>query len=176
MEVITPALFRRNPEPSLIGSVGMVNGVRPQINCSVCNTGDIHINGMEGPYTMVLIDGMPIVSGLSTVYGLSGIPTSLVELMAVSDAAAGGVNEMIANQHPEAGEMDAYERVLGDAMSGDATLFAREDYVEEAWRIVDPVLKAGTPVFDYEPQTWGPTPNESNVCPPGGWWNPQLTP
>ena len=99
-----------------------------------------------------------------------------INIMAVSDAAAGGVNEMIANQHPEAGEMDAYERVLGDAMSGDATLFAREDYVEEAWRIVDPVLKAGTPVFEYEPQTWGPTPIESTVCPPGGWWNPQLTP
>ena len=55
-----------------------------------------------------------------------------------------------------AAEMDAYERVLGDAMAGDATLFAREDYVEEAWRIVDPVLKAETPVFQYEPQTWGP--------------------
>ncbi|MBK6475928.1 MAG: TonB-dependent receptor [Flavobacteriales bacterium] len=79
VEVITPALFRKNPSPSLFDAVGMVNGVRPQINCSVCNTGDIHINGMEGPYTMVLIDGMPIVSGLSTVYGLSGIPTSLVE-------------------------------------------------------------------------------------------------
>ena len=52
--------------------------------------------------------------------------------------------------------MDAYERVLGDAMEGDATLFAREDYVEEAWRIVDPVLKAGTPVYEYEPSTWGP--------------------
>ncbi|MBP6313457.1 MAG: TonB-dependent receptor [Flavobacteriales bacterium] len=79
VEVITPALFRKNPSPALFDAVGMVNGVRPQINCSVCNTGDIHINGMEGPYTMVLIDGMPIVSGLSTVYGLSGIPTSLVE-------------------------------------------------------------------------------------------------
>ena len=52
--------------------------------------------------------------------------------------------------------MDAYERVLSDAMAGDATLFAREDYVEEAWRIVDPVLKAGTPVHEYEPKTWGP--------------------
>jgi len=79
VEVITPALFRKSPSPALIDAMGMVNGVRPQINCSVCNTGDIHINGMEGPYTMVLIDGMPIVSGLSTVYGLSGIPTSLVE-------------------------------------------------------------------------------------------------
>ena len=52
--------------------------------------------------------------------------------------------------------MGAYERLLGEAMKGDATLFAREDYVEEAWRIVDPVLKTATPVFDYEPQTWGP--------------------
>ena len=83
VEVITPALFRKNPSPALFDAVGMVNGVRPQINCSVCNTGDIHINGMEGPYTMVLIDGMPIVSGLSTVYGLSGIPTSLVERVEV---------------------------------------------------------------------------------------------
>ncbi len=79
VEVITPMFLRRNPSPVLFDAVGQVNGVRPQINCSICNTGDIHINGMEGPYTMVLIDGMPIVSGLSTVYGLSGIPTSLVE-------------------------------------------------------------------------------------------------
>ncbi len=74
---------------------------------------------------------------------------------------------------PHAGEMDAYERVLGDAMAGDATLFAREDYVEEAWRIVDPVLKAGTPVFEYNPNSWGPTEVE-NVTPAGGWQNPVL--
>src|SRR5882762_4846486 len=72
---------------------------------------------------------------------------------------------------PRAEEMDAYERVLGDAMAGDATLFAREDYVEEAWRIVDPVLKAGTPLFDYEPHTWGPTEIE-RVTPFGGWQDP----
>ncbi|MBV6404766.1 MAG: Vitamin B12 transporter BtuB [Flavobacteriales bacterium] len=83
VEVITPTLFRKNPGPALLDAVGMVNGVRPQLNCSVCNTGDIHINGMEGPYTMVLIDGMPIVSGLSTVYGLSGIPISLIERVEV---------------------------------------------------------------------------------------------
>src|SRR5882724_2851186 len=74
---------------------------------------------------------------------------------------------------PGADEMDAYERVLGDAMAGDATLFAREDYVEEAWRIVDPVLKTGTPVFEYNPKTWGPTEVE-NVTPAGGWHNPVL--
>jgi glucose-6-phosphate 1-dehydrogenase len=69
------------------------------------------------------------------------------------------------------GDMDAYERVLTDAMAGDATLFARQDYVEEAWRIVDPALKADTPVFEYEPQTWGPREVE-RVTPPGGWHDP----
>ncbi len=78
-EIISPKLFQKNPTPTLFDAIGMVNGVRPQINCNVCNTGDIHINGMEGPYTTVLIDGMPIVSGLSTVYGLSGIPNSLID-------------------------------------------------------------------------------------------------
>jgi glucose-6-phosphate 1-dehydrogenase len=68
-------------------------------------------------------------------------------------------------------EMEAYERVLTDAMRGDATLFAREDYVEEAWRIVDPVLQAATPVHEYEPKTWGPDEAHS-VKPPGGWHNP----
>jgi glucose-6-phosphate 1-dehydrogenase len=67
--------------------------------------------------------------------------------------------------------MDAYERVLSDAMAGDATLFAREDYVEEAWRIVDPALKASTPVYEYEAKTWGPAEVEQ-VTPPGGWHNP----
>ena len=57
--------------------------------------------------------------------------------------------EILGRRYPHADEMDAYERVIGDAMEGDATLFAREDYVEEAWRIVDPVLKAGTPVYAY---------------------------
>ena len=73
---------------------------------------------------------------------------------------------------PAPGEIDAYERVLGDAMAGDATLFACEDYVEEDWRIVDPALKASTPVFQYEPKTWGPAEVERQVSPPGGWVNP----
>ncbi len=79
VELYSPKFFERNPTPSLFEAMSSVNGVRPQLQCSVCNTGDIHINGMEGPYTMVLIDNMPIVSGLSTVYGLSGIPNSIVE-------------------------------------------------------------------------------------------------
>ncbi|MFT6722924.1 MAG: outer membrane receptor for ferrienterochelin and colicins, partial [Flavobacteriaceae bacterium] len=83
IEVYTPKFFRANPTPSLFEGLQNINGVRPQINCNICNTGDIHINGLEGPYTMVLIDGMPIVSGLSTVYGLNGIPQSLIERVEV---------------------------------------------------------------------------------------------
>lgn len=83
VEVYTPQFFRRNPTPTIFDALQQVNGVRPQLNCNVCNTGDIHINGLEGPYTMVLIDGMPIVSSLGTVYGLSGIPNSLVERIEV---------------------------------------------------------------------------------------------
>jgi len=79
VEVYTPTFLKRNPTPNIFEALQNVNGVRPQLNCNVCNTGDIHINGLEGPYTLVLIDGMPIVSGLSTVYGLSGIPNSLIE-------------------------------------------------------------------------------------------------
>jgi len=82
--------------------------------------------------------------------------------------------EMMGTQLPRADEMDAYERVLGDAMHGDATLFAREDYVEEAWRIVDPVLKAGTPIHEYEPGTWGPKEADSRVAPSDGWLNPMV--
>jgi outer membrane receptor for ferrienterochelin and colicins len=83
VEVYSPAFFKKNPAPNIFESLSMVNGVQPQLNCNVCNTGDIHINGMEGPYTMVLIDGMPIVSSLSTVYGLAGIPNSMVKRIEV---------------------------------------------------------------------------------------------
>lgn len=81
------------------------------------------------------------------------------------------LSELTLARHPSAKEMDAYERLLGDAMAGDATLFAREDYVEEAWRIVDPVLKASTPVYEYEPKSWGPAEAE-RLTPPPGWKNP----
>jgi glucose-6-phosphate 1-dehydrogenase len=82
--------------------------------------------------------------------------------------------EMVASRHPQPDEMDAYERVLGDAMVGDATLFARQDYVEEAWRIVDPLLKEVTPVYQYEPATWGPSEVDARVMPEGGWNNPTI--
>jgi len=81
--------------------------------------------------------------------------------------------EMVASRSPRGGEMDAYERVLGAAMEGDATLFAREDYVEEAWRIVDPVLKKNTPIYQYASNIWGPGEVE-RVTPAGGWSNPTV--
>lgn len=83
VELISYKFFQKNPTPSLFESVGLLNGVQSQINCNVCNTGDIHINGMEGAYTMILIDGMPIVSSLSTVYGLSGMPNSMIDRIEV---------------------------------------------------------------------------------------------
>ncbi len=79
VEVYSPTFLKKNPTPNVFEALQNVNGVKPQINCSVCNTGDIHINGLEGSYTMVMIDGMPMVSSLGTVYGLSGIPNSLIE-------------------------------------------------------------------------------------------------
>ena len=82
--------------------------------------------------------------------------------------------EMLARQDERSEEMGAYERVLHDAMAGDATLFAREDYIEEAWRIVDPVLKANTPVYEYEPGTWGPLQVEQRIVPLDGWHNPVM--
>lgn len=79
VETFRSSFFRKNISPNLFESVGMINGIRPQLNCNVCNTGDIHMNGMEGPYTLILIDGMPVISSLASVYGLSGIPSSLLE-------------------------------------------------------------------------------------------------
>ena len=109
VEVYSAAFLNKNPAPNIFEALQNVNGVRPQINCSVCNTGDIHINGLEGPYTLVLIDGMPIVSGLSSVYGLSGIPSSLIDQVEIvkgpasslygSEAVGGLIN--VVTKHPD---------------------------------------------------------------------------
>lgn len=89
------------------------------------------------------------------------------------EAMIGEPVELMASHHPSADEMDAYERLLGEAMIGDATLFAREDTVEEAWRIVEPILGNVVPVHEYEPGTWGP--EEANkLALPGGWNNPKV--
>jgi glucose-6-phosphate 1-dehydrogenase len=96
-------------------------------------------------------------------------------VLGAGDQMRGEPVEIIASRHPSPDEMDAYERVLGEAMAGDATLFAREDYVEEAWRIVDPVLKASSPIYEYGKPAWGPAEDAEKVSPPGGWHNPAAT-
>jgi outer membrane receptor for ferrienterochelin and colicins len=83
VEVYSNKFLLKNPSVSILESLSQINGVRPQINCNICNTGDIHMNGLEGPYTMILIDGMPIISSLASVYGLSGIPNSMIERVEV---------------------------------------------------------------------------------------------
>ncbi len=89
VEIYSPEFIQQNPSPSLFEGMQYINGIRPQINCSVCNTGDIHINGLEGPYTFVLIDGMPIVSSLASVYGLNGIPTGMIEKVEIIKGPSG---------------------------------------------------------------------------------------
>lgn len=126
VEVYKPTFFKKNPTANIFEALQNVNGVRPQLNCNVCNTGDIHINGLEGPYTLVLIDGMPIVSGLSTVYGLSGIPNSLLERIEIvkgpasslygSEAVGGLIN--IITKNPKSAPVfsaDAFSNSWGEA-------------------------------------------------------------
>ncbi len=88
------------------------------------------------------------------------------------EQAHGEAVEMVACRYEAADEPSAYERVLTDAMKGDATLFARQDYAEEAWRIVDSVLSANTPLRRYDRRTWGPRSAGLAVSPRGGWHNP----
>jgi outer membrane receptor for ferrienterochelin and colicins len=132
VEVYTPALFKKNPTATLFEALNMVSGIQPQINCNVCNTGDIHINGLEGPYTMIMIDGMPIVSSLSTVYGLHGIPQSILQKVEVvkgpastlygSEAVAGLVN--VVTKDPSAAPKfttDIFATSLGEVNTDIAT-------------------------------------------------------
>jgi glucose-6-phosphate 1-dehydrogenase len=98
-----------------------------------------------------------------------------VRVKSAGERMEGSPVELRVGQHDEPNAMDAYERLLTEAMQGDATDFAREDYVEEAWRIVDPALAAGTPVHEYEPQSWGPRDVNQRVSPLGGWQDPTVT-
>lgn len=93
-------------------------------------------------------------------------------VLSPGEGTAGQPVEMELHRHSSADRMSAYERLLTDALKGDSTLFARQDYVEEAWRIVDPVLTAGTPLYDYDLHTWGPTETDERVLPVGGWHTP----
>ena len=99
------------------------------------------------------------------------IAMGMMSLCPTADGLSLQTGEMVASHCPSADEMDAYERVLGAAMAGETSVFAREDYVEQAWRIVEPVLKLKAPVYPYAPNSWGPEEVE-RVTPPGGWNNP----
>jgi glucose-6-phosphate 1-dehydrogenase len=98
-----------------------------------------------------------------------------VMVMGSGEEMAGSPIELLASHHPGADEMDAYERLLGEAMKGDVSLFAREDYVEAEWRIADPILGPATPVSEYEPNTWGPSQADRIMADAGGWHNPTAT-
>jgi glucose-6-phosphate 1-dehydrogenase len=91
------------------------------------------------------------------------------------DSMIGQPVELLASRRPGAGEQDAYERVLGDALAGDQTLFAREDYIEEAWRIVDAAIKGASPIHEYVPGTWGPPQANALIAKDGGWRNPEAS-
>ena len=82
--------------------------------------------------------------------------------------------ELIASHQP-AGEMTPYERLLGDALRGDQSLFASEEAIEAQWRIVQPILGDATPVHEYEPNTWGPAQAENMMDAEGGWLNPNVS-
>lgn len=151
VEVYTQSFFKSNPTPSIFDALQHINGVRPQLNCNICNTGDIHINGLEGPYTMVLIDGMPLVSGLSTVYGLSGIPQALIDRVEIvkgpastlygSEAVAGLIN-IITKDPAEAPLLSA--DVFGTSWAeGNADISARFKAGEKAHAL------AGINYFNY---------------------------
>jgi glucose-6-phosphate 1-dehydrogenase len=86
---------------------------------------------------------------------------------------AGRPVELSVVQQSSSDEMDAYERLLGDAMAGDATLFARYDTVEAAWRVVEPVIHGASELYEYEPGSWGPPQADRLVAEVGGWNTPQ---
>src|SRR5262249_7983908 len=97
-----------------------------------------------------------------------------VQVKSPGERMEGSPVELRVFQHDDPNAMDAYERLLSEAMQGDATDFAREDYVEQAWRIVDPVLGNMTPLGEYQPGTWGPREAGTKLTPPGGWQDPAL--
>lgn len=124
VDIYQKRFFTQNPSPNLFDALQLASGVRPQVNCNICATGDIHINGMEGPYTMVLIDGMPIVSSLASVYGLMGIPTSIIERIEVvkgpastlygSEAMGGLINVILKKSQKELGQVEVWGNTWGE--------------------------------------------------------------
>jgi glucose-6-phosphate 1-dehydrogenase len=143
--------------------------------CLPVTSTDVIVRLRRPPTAVLFPDSAP----LSNYFRFRIIPRVTIALgvttMDEADQMIGQRAELVASRQPGADERAAYDRVLSDALEGDATLFARMDYVEEAWRIVDPVLTMNTPVREYEPGTWGPTDAAQHVAPPGGWANPTST-
>lgn len=144
VEVYTSRYFKANRNASIFEGLQNINGVRPQVNCNLCNTGDIHINGLEGPYTMVLIDGMPIVSGLSTVYGLSGIPQALVDRVEIvkgpastlyGSEAVGGLINIITKSPANAPVLsaDIFATSWGESNADLAAKFSAGKNIQSLW-------------------------------------------
>jgi glucose-6-phosphate 1-dehydrogenase len=107
-------------------------------------------------------------------FRISGDPLIAIgaSIKTAGDQLHGCAIELIADQQCGTDNMLPYEELLGDAMAGNQTWFAREDYVEEAWRIVDPILNNNV-VTPYEPGSWGPAEADKLVAAAGGWYNPQ---
>lgn len=83
VQVVSSSFLNNNPSDNIMESVGFINGLYNEVSCGVCGTSSIRINGMEGPYTAVLIDGMPIMGSLASVYGLNGISSNIIEGMEI---------------------------------------------------------------------------------------------
>ncbi len=86
------------------------------------------------------------------------------------DEMRGKMTELMATEGDDPVEMQAYVELLEDAMRGNQLRFARQDYVEEAWRIVDPILDNATPIFPYQPGSWGPAQADALISDDGGWF------
>jgi outer membrane receptor for ferrienterochelin and colicins len=123
VEVYTRQFFKSNPTPHVFEAMQLVNGLQPQVNCNVCSAGDIHINGMEGAYTMVTIDGMPLMSSLGTVYGLMGIPPALLQRVEVMKGAA----STLYGSEAMAGVINLITREPGSGRHGTLELFTTSD-------------------------------------------------
>ena len=103
-------------------------------------------------------------------------PDLMIAVGALVKKAGGQVEgqqvELVISEESDPAEMGAYEELLYDAVQGNSGRFARQDYVEEAWRIVDPILDDAAPIYEYEPGTWGPQQASALIAPDGEWFDP----
>jgi glucose-6-phosphate 1-dehydrogenase len=133
---------------------------------------EVFVRLREPPVTFMGVDHLP------NYFRFRLNPEVLIGLGAMvrspGESMSGEPVELLLSNFPHGGELGAYERLLGEAMKGDHALFAREDYIEAAWRLVEPVLGDAAPLYKYQPGTWGPQEVDSMVSPREGWRNPQF--